>query len=121
MQVADHSDGSNRWPAVQRSDAARLVRLGLEKAPAGTILHAVDEEGVPVREITEALAARLGVAAKSAPAEQIAEEIPFVGRFLAADSPATSDITRDLLGGQPTGPALLEDIAAGHYDQPEDA
>lgn len=114
-------EGRNRWPAVHRSDAARLVRLGLEKAPAGTILHAADEEGVPVREIAEALAARLGLAAKSAPAEQIAEEIPFVGPFMAADSPATSDITRELLGWQPTGPTLLEDIAAGHYDQPEDA
>jgi nucleoside-diphosphate-sugar epimerase len=111
-------EGRNRWPAVHRSDAARLVRLGLENAPAGTILHAAAEEGVPVREIAEALALRLGVPARSAPAEQIADEIPFIGRFLAADIPATSNITRDLLGWQPTGPTLLEDIAAGHYDQP---
>jgi nucleoside-diphosphate-sugar epimerase len=111
-------EGHNRWPAVHRSDAARLVRLGLENAPAGTIVHAVAEEGVPVREIAEALAGRLGVPAKSAPPEQIAEEIPFIGRFLAADFPATSAITRDLLGWRPTGPTLLEDIAAGHYDQP---
>jgi nucleoside-diphosphate-sugar epimerase len=111
-------EGGNRWPAVHRSDAARLVRLGLENAPAGTILHAAAEEGVPVRQIAEALAARLDVPARSAPAEQIAEEIPFVGRFLGSDFPATSSITRDLLGWQPTGPTLLEDIAAGHYDQP---
>jgi nucleoside-diphosphate-sugar epimerase len=111
-------EGGNRWPAVHRSDAARLVRLGLENAPAGTILHATAEEGVPIRKIVEALACRLDVPAKSAPAEQIADEIPFVGRFLAADVPATSAITRDLLGWQPTGPTLLDDIAAGHYDQP---
>jgi nucleoside-diphosphate-sugar epimerase len=111
-------EGGNRWPAVHRSDAARLVRLGLEKAPTGTILHACAEEGVPIRTIIEALAGRLDVPAKSAPAEQIADEIPFVGRFLAADAPATSTITRDLLGWQPTGPTLLDDIAAGHYDQP---
>ncbi|TMR93193.1 SDR family oxidoreductase [Nonomuraea basaltis] len=111
-------DGRNRWPAVHRSDAAHLVRLGLENAPAGTTLHAAAEEGVPVRRIAEALAGRLGVPAKSAPAEQIADEIPFVGRFLAADIPATSKITRDLLGWRPTGPTLLDDIAAGHYDQP---
>jgi nucleoside-diphosphate-sugar epimerase len=110
--------GRNRWPAVHRSDAARLVRLGLENAPAGTILHAAAEEGVPVRQIAEALAHRLGVPAKSAPAQQLADEIPFVGRFLAYDIPATSTITRDLLGWQPTGPTLLDDIAAGHYDQP---
>lgn len=111
-------EGGNRWPAVHQSDAARLVRLGLENAPAGTILHAVAEEGVSIRQITEALADRLGVPAKSAPAEQIADEIPFVGRFLAADIPASSEITRDLLGWRPTGPTLLDDIAAGHYDQP---
>jgi nucleoside-diphosphate-sugar epimerase len=111
-------EGGNRWPAVHRSDAARLVRLGLENAPAGTLLHAATEEGVPIRRIAEALAGRLGVPAKSAPAEQIAEEIPFVGWFLGADVVATSKITQDLLGWRPTGPTLLEDIAAGHYDQP---
>lgn len=110
-------DGANRWPAVHRSDAARLVRLGLESAPAGTVLHAAAEEGVPVRQIAEALAERLGVPARSAPAHQIAEELPFVGRFFVADIPATSQITRDLLGWQPTGPTLLEDIVAGHYDR----
>jgi nucleoside-diphosphate-sugar epimerase len=110
-------DGANRWPAVHRSDAARLVRLGLENAPAGAVLHAAAEEGVPVRHIAEALAERLGVPARSAPAHQIADELPFVGRFLAADIPATSQITRDLLGWQPTGPTLLDDIAAGHYDR----
>ncbi|MDQ7911283.1 SDR family oxidoreductase [Phytohabitans sp. ZYX-F-186] len=111
-------DGANRWPAVHRSDAARLVRLGLEAAPAGTILHAVAEEGVPVREIAEALAGRLGIPARSVPAEQLADELGFIGRVLAADLPATSQITRELLGWRPTGPTLLEDIAAGHYDQP---
>ena len=73
---------------------------------------------MPIRQIAEALATRLGVPAMSAPAQQIADEIPFVGQFLAADIPATSTITRDLLGWQPTGPTLLEDIAVGHYDQP---
>lgn len=110
-------DGANRWPAVHRSDAARLVRLGLENAPAGAILHAAAEEGVPVRKITEALAGRLGIPAQSVPAPQIMDELGFVGRMLAADVPAASQITRDLLGWRPTGPTLLEDIAAGHYDQ----
>jgi nucleoside-diphosphate-sugar epimerase len=110
-------DGENRWPAVHRSDAASLVRLGLEHAPAGSVLHAAAEEGVAVRQIAEALAARLGVPAQPAPADQIAEALPFIGTFLAADIPARSEITRELLGWQPTGPTLLEDIAAGHYDR----
>ena len=109
-------DGANRWPAVHRSDVARLVRLALERAPAGTVLHAVAEEGVPVRLIAEALAERLRIPARPAPADEVADELPFVGRVLAADIPATSQITRDLLGWRPTGPTLLEDISAGHYD-----
>lgn len=110
-------DGQNRWSAVHRSDAARLVRLSLEHAPAGSVLHAVAEEGVPVRHIAEALAARLGVPATPAPAEEIADALPFIGRLLAADMSATSKITRDLLDWTPTGPILIEDIAAGHYDR----
>ncbi|CAM5474328.1 SDR family oxidoreductase OS=Streptomyces rimosus subsp. rimosus (strain ATCC / DSM 40260 / JCM 4667 / NRRL 2234) OX=1265868 GN=SRIM_034505 PE=4 SV=1 [Streptomyces rimosus subsp. rimosus] len=29
-------DGSVEWSAVHRVDAARLIRLGVERAPAGT-------------------------------------------------------------------------------------
>lgn len=110
-------EGTNRWPAAHRSDVARMVRLGLEKAPAGSVLHGASEEGIPVRQIAEALAARLNVATGSVSAEVLAKELPFIGSFLAADIPATSDITRQLLGWKPTGPTLLEDIAAGHYDR----
>ncbi|GAB4085187.1 SDR family oxidoreductase [Myceligenerans cantabricum] len=109
-------DGRNRWPAVHRSDAARLVRLGLESAPAGSVLHAVDEEGVLVRDIAEALASRLGLPTESVTAERLAEEIPFVGGFLGADIPAANELTRELLGWKPEGPTLLDDIVAGHYD-----
>ncbi|MBF6253282.1 SDR family oxidoreductase [Nocardia farcinica] len=111
-------DGRNRWAAVHRLDAARLVRLGLEKATAGTILHAVAEEGVPVRRIVEALAERLAVRATSVTAAELAAQIPFIGGVLGADMAADSTITRELLDWRPAGPTLLEDIAAGHYDQP---
>ncbi|MCZ9328155.1 NAD-dependent epimerase/dehydratase family protein [Nocardia farcinica] len=111
-------DGRNRWAAVHRLDAARLVRLGLEKATTGTILHAVAEEGVPVRRIVEALAERLAVPATSVTAAELAAQIPFIGGVLGADMAADSTITRELLDWRPAGATLLEDIAAGHYDQP---
>lgn len=110
-------DGANRWPAVHRSDAARLVRLGLERASAGTIMHVVAEEGVPLRQIAEALAVRLGLPAMSLPAERLAAEIPFVGRFMGVDAPASSRLTRERFEWTPTGPTLLDDIAAGYYDR----
>lgn len=109
-------DGSHAWAAVHRSDAARLVRLGLEKAPAGAKLHAVGEDGVPTREIAEALGARLGLPTTSIDPEQATEHFGFIGQFFGRDMSSTSDLTRSLIGWEPTGPTLLEDIAAGAYD-----
>ena len=48
-------DGGNRWPAAHVSDVARLYRLTFEKAEPGAIYHAVDEEGVSMKAIAEAL------------------------------------------------------------------
>ncbi len=108
-------DGANRWPAVHRDDAARLFRLALESAPAGSVLHAVGDEGVPIREVAEIFAARLGVPAVSVTPEQIGDYLGFLGRFWGFDGPASAQITRDLLGWQPTGPGLIADLEAGHY------
>lgn len=107
-------DGSQRWPAVHRSDAARLFRLALESAPAGTVLHAVGEEGVTLRNVAAVIGEHLSLPVTSIPAEQATEHFGFLGTFLAQDMPASSARTRDLLGWEPTGPGLLEDLAA-HY------
>src|SRR5204863_857347 len=48
-------DGANRWPAVHRFDAAHLFRLAVERAPAGSVLHAIADEGVPIRTIAEVI------------------------------------------------------------------
>jgi nucleoside-diphosphate-sugar epimerase len=109
-------DGSASWAAVHVSDAARMMRLSLDKAPAGTILHAIAEEGVPTREIAEAIGANLDLPVGSITAEQSIERIgEFVGRFYGVDLRASSQLTRDLLGWTPTGPTLVEDIKAGGY------
>jgi nucleoside-diphosphate-sugar epimerase len=108
-------EGNNRWPAVHRSDAARLTRLALESAPAGSVLHAVGDEGVPFREIAEAIGRHLGVPAVSlAPADAV-DQFGHLGHFVALDSPATAVITQELLGWEPTGPSLIEDLDQDHY------
>ncbi len=108
-------DGSNRWPAVHRSDAARLARLAVEAAPAGSVLHAVGDEGVAFRDIAEVMGRRLDIETVSvAPADAAAHFAP-LGHFVALDSPATAAITRELLGWEPSGPTLLEDLDQGHY------
>ncbi len=110
-------DGAARWSAVHRSDAARLVRLGVEHAPAGSVLHAVAEEGVAMRDIAEAIARGLGVPTESLTAEQAEEQFGPIGRFVALDLPASSAITRRLLDWTPSGPTLVADIEQGHYFQ----
>ncbi|BBZ26328.1 oxidoreductase [Mycolicibacterium madagascariense] len=108
-------DGANRWPAVHRSDAARLFRLALESAPPGTALHAVADEGVPVREVAEVIGRHLDVPTISIAPDDAGAHFGWLGAFLALDGPASSTSTRSLLGWQPTGPGLLEDLEMGQY------
>jgi nucleoside-diphosphate-sugar epimerase len=108
-------DGAHRWPAVHRSDAARLARLAVEEAPAGTVLHAVGEEGVPFRDIAEAIGRNLGVPTTSIAPEDALNHFGPLGLFAGMDFPATAAITRELVGWTATGPTLIEDLDAGHY------
>jgi nucleoside-diphosphate-sugar epimerase len=108
-------DGGNRWPAVHRLDAARMVALALEKAPAGSRVHAVAEEGIPTREIAEAIGRSMSLPVVSVAPGDAAEHFGWLGAFYARDIPASSDLTRGLLGWTPIHPGLLDDLAAGHY------
>jgi nucleoside-diphosphate-sugar epimerase len=108
-------DGSNRWSAVHRLDAAHLFRLALENAPAGSRLHAVADEGVPTRAIAEVIGRHLEVPVVSVPADNASEHFGPLAGFLAADNPASSALTRELLGWQPTRPGLVDDLGEGHY------
>jgi nucleoside-diphosphate-sugar epimerase len=108
-------DGSNRWPSVHTLDAARLYRLALEEAPAGSRLHAVADEGVPFRDIAAVIGQKLGVPTESIPAEDASERFAFLGAFVGLDNPTSSELTRRLLSWQPTHPGLLADLEEGHY------
>jgi nucleoside-diphosphate-sugar epimerase len=107
-------DGQNVWPAVHTLDLARLYRLALESAPAGTQLIGAAEPGIPVRDIAESIARHLGVPAVSIPAQAAGEHFaPFP--FMAMDLAMPNDQTRALLGWTPTHLTLLEEIDSGHY------
>ncbi|MBX9387014.1 SDR family oxidoreductase [Streptomonospora nanhaiensis] len=108
-------DGANRWPAVARRDAARLYRLAVESAPAGARLHGVAEEGVPVRDIAEAIGRRLGLPVTSVPPEEAETHFGWIGRVFSADLAASSALTRQRTGWEPTGPGLLADLDGDHY------
>jgi hypothetical protein len=92
-----------------------MVRLALEKAPAGSRVHAVAEQGIPARVIAEAIGRQLDVLAVSIAPEEAAAHFGWIGAFFGLDMQGSSEQTRELLGWTPSHPGLLDDLAAGHY------
>jgi nucleoside-diphosphate-sugar epimerase len=108
-------DGSNRWPAAHRVDAAHLFCLALEGAPAGSTLHAVADEGVAIRDIAEVIGRHLRLPVVAVAPEDASQHFAWMAALLAADSPASSALTRELVGWQPTQVGLVADLDEGHY------
>ncbi|MFD4555850.1 SDR family oxidoreductase [Streptomyces sp. NPDC058469] len=108
-------DGTNRWAAVHRDDAAVLYRLALESAPAGSVLHAVDDEGIPVREIAEVIGRRLDIPVTSVPVAEAGTHFGWLGHFVSSDLVGTSTLTRERLGWTPTRIGLLADLDHDYY------
>jgi nucleoside-diphosphate-sugar epimerase len=107
--------GSDRWPAVHRLDAARLFRLALERAQAGARLHAVADEGVPLRDIAEAIGRQLDLPVTAISPMEAEAHFAWLARFVSQDHPASSALTRKELDWRPTRPSLIADLDAGHY------
>lgn len=108
-------DGAQRWPALHRQDAALLYRLALEQAPAGSVLHGVDEAGVSLKTVAATIGEGLHVPVTAIPPEQATEHFGWLGTLVGTDAPASSDATRELLGWRPTHPGLLDDLAHGEF------
>jgi nucleoside-diphosphate-sugar epimerase len=110
-------DGANRWPAIHRLDAARLFRLALEEAPAGSALHGAGESAVTLESIAHQIGRSLRIPVASLTQDQFGEHLgnPFLARCFAADVPASSARTRALLGWTPAHAPLLEDLDTGDY------
>ena len=110
-------DGANLWNAVHVRDVASLFRLALEKGPAGSYWHAVEDGGIPFREIAEAIGSRLGLPAVSIPLDELM--VPgyfgFLANVVTKSYPASNLITRRTLGWEPAQPGLLADLDNGHY------
>jgi nucleoside-diphosphate-sugar epimerase len=109
------SDGANRWATVHRLDAARVFRLALETAPAGSVFHAVGEEGVATREIAEVIGRHLKLPVESIAPDDAAAHFEWLGRFFGLDAVASSALTRERLGWTPVQHGLIADLEEGHY------
>ena len=115
-------DGLNRWPAVHLLDAAHLYRLVLEKGTAGARYNPVAEEGVPLREIAEAIGRGLKVPVVSKSPQQAGEHFGWLAPFVGFDMPASSALTQQRLGWRPAGPGLIADLnAMNYFEQTADA
>jgi nucleoside-diphosphate-sugar epimerase len=108
-------DGANRWPAVHRLDAARLFRLAVEAEPAGSRLHAVADEGVPIRDIAEVIGRHLNVPVVAMSREDANDHFGWLAGFLSFDNPTSSTLTRERMGWRPMHPGLIQDLDQGHY------
>lgn len=108
-------DGENLWPSVHRLDAARVFRLALEQGAQGGPFHAVADEGIPFRQIAEAIGEQLGVPTRSIPAEEAAGHFGPLTMWVAGNGPASSARTRARLGWEPKEPGLLRDINWPEY------
>ncbi len=110
-------DGANRWPAIHRLDAATLFRLTLEQAPAGTAVHGAGESAITLATIAAKIGELLDLPVVSLGPDAFAEHVgsPFIATAFATDAPASSALTRELLGWTPTHPTLLADIEHGDY------
>jgi nucleoside-diphosphate-sugar epimerase len=108
-------DGLNRWPAVHRLDAAHLYRLVLEKGTAGATYHGVADEGIPTREIAEAIGRGLNVPVVSKSREEATDHFGWIVHFFGVDAPASSALTREKLGWRPVQPGIIADLNAEHY------
>jgi len=102
---------------VHRLDAANLVRLAVDQAPAGAALHATAEDGVPTRAIAEAIGRGLDLPIVSIPADRAVDHFGWIGRFFGVDCRASSLATQQLVGWKPMQPGLIADLDAGYYFQ----
>jgi nucleoside-diphosphate-sugar epimerase len=108
-------DGSNRWPAAHVSDVARLYRLAFERAERGAIYHAVDEQGVTMKEIVEAHARGLNVPVISIKPEEAEAHFGWMAHFAGRDMPSSGALTQQKLNWKPTGPGLIADLNGMDY------
>jgi nucleoside-diphosphate-sugar epimerase len=107
-------DGHNRWPAAHVTDVARLYRLAIEKAEPRARYHAVAEEGVSVKAMSETIGRRLRLPVKAISPQESQGHFGWLAMFASLDLPASSAQTRKKLGWQPTGPGMIADLERLH-------
>ena len=90
-------------------------RAAFDREPVHARYHAVDDTGVPFRDIADVIGRRLDVPVVAKTAAEAGEHFGWFAMFAGMDAPATSERTRASLGWAPTQPGLLADIDRPRY------
>ena len=103
-------DGSNRWAAVHRLDAAHHFRLAPEQGNAGARYHAVAEEDIPIRKIAEGIGRGQDVPVVSKSSKQAATLFSWLTPFIEADNPVASQLTQERLRWRSAQTGIMSDL-----------
>ncbi len=107
--------GANMWPAVHRTDAAKVFCLALEKSGRGALYNAIGDAGIPLKTIAECIGNKLNLPVVSLNEDKLAQHFEWMAGFIGFDSPATALQTKQQLGWRPTEINLLQDMQENYF------
>ncbi len=108
-------DCSNQWPAVHRTDAAKVFCLALEKGERGALYNAVGDTGIALKTIAECIGEKLNLPIVSLSGDKLAQHFEWMAGFISFDSPATALQTQQKLGWNPAEISLLQDMVENYF------
>ena len=113
-------DGANRWAAAPLGAVSELYRLALAKTgPGVTVYHAVQEEGVSLKEIAETIGKGIWDPGGFHCAGEGCGTLWLAGPFCDAGYAGVRCMDAEDAGWEPTGPGLIEDLTMMKYVQPQ--
>jgi len=109
-------DGANRWSATHIDDVGSLVAGAVERAEAGSVFVPASGQTPSFGEIAESISRLIGAEGRTA-SWPVHEAAAVMGDWAYAIVANQRFSTRagELLGWEPTGPAIFDDIERGSY------
>jgi hypothetical protein len=87
----------------------------MEQGPAGSVWHAVGEQGIATRTIAQVIGQHLDIPIVSVAPDAARDHFGWIADIWAINAPTSSTLTQQRLGWRPSGPGLIDDLEQGHY------